>query len=219
VSPDREAGFEAVDADILRELMNIAFGKAGADLADVLDMFVVLNVPDVQVIPAARLHDHIGAEIRSQPGISVVEQDFWGDFQGNAFLILPAVAGKNLLALLAPEEGTPATGSTDPYAAMDSLEGDTLMEMGNIIIGACVGKLAELLGTVVSYSPPSVSVDDDLGRAIRADLFEPGYSAVVLQTVFSFGNRDVKGFVFLVSSRESVQWLKAALHRFMAQYE
>jgi len=101
----------------------------------------------------------------------------------------------------------------------DALEKETLMEIGNILIGACVGKLAELLKDSVTYSPPRVVTENTPNDAIPASLFDPSASAIVLKTVFSFEERNVNGFLFLVTSHDSILWLKKSLITFMEQFE
>jgi chemotaxis protein CheC len=101
---------------------------------------------------------------------------------------------------------------------MEELERESLMEVGNIVISACVGKLAELLGTAVRYTPPSATMDRAPASAIPPDLFDPGQSAVVLQTRLCFRDHDLRGFMSLVNSGGSIRWLRTALDRFMAQY-
>ena len=123
------------EQDILQEIMNIAFGKAAADLAEVINIFVVLSVPNIQLLKGAELPDYLRDELRDFTDISIVEQNFRGKFRGSAFLIFPAGAGKELISLLDTDhEMAFESGS------IDILEKETLMEVGNILIGACVGK-------------------------------------------------------------------------------
>jgi len=201
------------EQDILQEIMNIAFGKAAADLAEVINIFVVLSVPNIQMINATELPEYIGREVADYSSVSVVEQDYWGQFLGNAFLVFRDGAGKELVSLFGCEEEGFACES------LDMLERETLMEVGNILIGACVGKLAELLGDAVSYSPPRVSTRMPPAEAIPAGLVVPESTAIVLKTVFRFNERDVEGFMFLVTNHASITWLKSALAAFMEQYE
>ncbi len=93
------------------------------------------------------------------------------------------------------------------------------MEVGNILIGACVGKLSELLGDSVTYSPPRVVTENASNDAIPAKLFASYSSAIALKTLFCFNERDVNGFLFLVTSHASIIWLRKALVTFMKQYE
>ena len=102
---------------------------------------------------------------------------------------------------------------------MDVLESETLMEVGNILIGACVGKIAELLKDVVSYTPPIVAVETGYKEALSGSRYDPDSTAIVLKTDFCFEKRDITGFLFLVTSNDSVAWLREALKLFIEQYE
>jgi len=201
------------EKEILQEIMNIAFGKAAADLAEVINIFVVLSVPHIEMLRAQELPKYLKKQINNYDMISIVEQNFWGDFKGSAFLIFQASAGRELIAIF---------GDDSDSFGMESaaaLEKETLMEIGNILIGACVGKLAELLRDSVTYSPPRVVTENTPNDAIPASLFDPSASAIVLKTVFSFQERNVNGFLFLVTSHDSILWLKKSLVTFMEQYE
>ncbi len=202
------------ERDILQEIMNIAFGQAAADLAEVVNIFVVLSVPDIRIVPAADLPQYIHTEFSEFGNISIVEQNFWGEFRGNALLIFPSDSGRELVSLL----GDGDLASFEAQAS-DFLENETLMEVGNILIGACVGKVAELLKDVVTYSPPRVIIENHPSISMPDTLFDPGNSAIILKTVFCFNERNVNGFLFLITSHKSVAWLKKALADFMEQYE
>lgn len=202
------------ERDILQEIMNIAFGKAAADLAEVINIFVVLSVPYIRVLKASQLPDYLRDEIRDFSSISIVEQNFRGKFKGSAFLVFPAGAGKGLITMLgADHEANFETGS------LEVLEKETLMEVGNILIGACVGKMTELLGDVVTYSPPKVVVENEPRDILPKNLFDPEYTAIVMKTDFSFDERNVSGFLFLVTTHDSVAWIKQSLAEFLEQYE
>jgi chemotaxis protein CheC len=202
------------EKDILQEIMNIAFGKAAADLAEVINIFVVLNVPRIQVLMGAELSGYLREEISDFSDISIVEQNFRGKFRGSAFLVFPSGAGKELVAMLdADHEETFESGT------IDLLEKESLMEVGNILIGACVGKMSELLGDVVTYSPPKVVIENHPNEIIPNNLFDPEYTAIVMKTLFQFDDRNISGFLFLVTTHDSVAWLQQSLARFLEQYE
>ncbi len=194
--------------------MNIAFGKAAADLAEIINIFVQLSVPMIALVKAVDLPDYLKHEMKSGQRISIIEQNFWGEFKGSAFLVFQSGAGKELISLLGSD-----LDSSFEAESVEVLERETLMEVGNILIGACVGKVAELLQDVVTYSPPRVIVENNPNDAIPQSLFDPSYTAIVLKTLFCFNERDVNGLLFLVTSQESIGWLKQALSAFMEQYE
>lgn len=200
--------------DILQELMNIAFGRASADLAEVIDTYVVLNVPEVRTMKAVDLPDFISTEICNHDNISIVEQSYLGKFKGMALLIFPSGSGRELLNLFG--DGSDGYGED---VSMAALEKESIMEVGNILIGACVGKVVELLDDVVSFSPPRIIIEDHPKDAIPAEIFDPDSLATVMRTVFQFSERDINGYFFLINSSESFLWLKKALNLFMEQYE
>ena len=99
------------------------------------------------------------------------------------------------------------------------LEKETFLEIGNILIGACIGKIAELLGDVISYSPPRVVVDKSIRSVVYDNLYDPDNLAIVLRTVFEFNEKNISGYMFILTKQESFAWLKTALHKFLEQYE
>jgi len=201
------------EKDILQEIMNIAFGRAASDLAEYIDIFVILSVPYIKLLQAADLPPYINKEIKDYDKVSVVEQNFWGKFKGNAFLIFPAGTGKRIISLF---DGGDDFFESDPIY---ELEKETFREVGNILIGACIGKIAELLGDVITYSPPRVVVEKSHRGIVSDNLFEPDNLAIVLRTIFDFNEKNIGGYLFIVTSQESFTWLKAALHKFVEQYE
>lgn len=202
------------ERDILQEIMNIGFGSGAADLAGVIDLHVQLSVPTVKVIPSRELLDYIRTEMPDASEISIIEQNFWSKFKGMAMLAFTAGAGRALLDLLG--DMNEEKFESDP---MRILEKETLMEVGNILVGACVGKVAELLGDVVTYSPPRVLIGALEDANVSKAVFDPKNYVIILQTIFHFGKQDVQGYLFLIASHDSIGWLRQALNAFMSQYE
>lgn len=199
---------------ILQEIMNISFGKSAADLADVIDTHVVLSVPFIKIMQVHDLPTYFKDHVKEYKTISIVEQKFWGRFKGDALLVFSSGAGKELIKMLQHE--TSPGFESDP---IDILERETLMEVGNILIGACIGKLAELLKDVVTYTPPMVVVERNYSDAITENRYDPSSTAIVLKTDFCFDKGGVSGFLFLITSKDSVTWMKEALRLFIEQYE
>ncbi|WP_235606799.1 chemotaxis protein CheC [Syntrophotalea acetylenivorans] len=206
--------FSNLEKDILQELMNIGFGQAAADLAQVIDLSIELSVPDIQLFKASDLRDHIANEVDSETEFSLVEQYFLGKFKGIALLVFPAKAGKQLVSLFGLQDQRNA-----PSERLELLEKEAMIEVGNILIGACVGKITELLNDVVIYSPPRVMIQDVCNSTLPKNLFDPDSMAISMKTVFHFEQQEISGQLFLIANHESISWLKTALHAFMEQYE
>jgi len=201
------------ETDTLQEIMNIAFGRAASDLAEYIDIFVVLSPPNIKVLQSFDLPSYLNNELKDYDKISVVEQNFWGKFKGNAFLVFPSGTGKRMISLFNSEN---KIFESEPSY---ELEKETFLEIGNILIGACIGKIAELLGDVTTYSPPRVVVENSLRGVVYDNLSDPDNLAIVLRTVFEFNEKNISGYMFILTKQESFAWLKTALQKFLEQYE
>ena len=93
------------------------------------------------------------------------------------------------------------------------------MEVGNILIGACSGKLAEILKTHISYSPPFAMINEPLEQAVEQLGLRESEQMLVLKTSFSFEGRDLSGLMLISEQESSFAWIKAALDLFMTEYE
>nr|WP_320115516.1 chemotaxis protein CheC [uncultured Desulfuromonas sp.] len=214
-SENLEDIFAQDEKDILQEVMNIAFGQASAELAEVIDIFVILSVPDIQVLKGNELPDYLCGELQSNGTVNIIEQSFLGKFAGQALLIFPTGAEKDLLTLFNQDQDDIQDNND---VDMDTLEQETLIEVGNILIGACIGKIAELLDDVVTYDPPrlmakDLCLDDCTQSPVAAESF-----VISIRTVFRFEQQNVEGYLFLITNQQSIDWLKKALLAFLESF-
>ena len=203
--------FSDNEKDILQEIMNIAFGSASADLAKVIELYVVLSVPNIQLLKMKEIGTYLDSSTAEFDKTAIIEQKFWGDLKGSSFLVFPYGESVNFNALLSDSE----CGHDDVTFSHD----EVLMEVGNIMIGACVGKLSELLNTFVTYSPPQLIFDQNGSTEKAIGTLDQNQTVIAMKTLFEFENQDISGFLLLLTNEESIQWLKNALNDFMDAYE
>jgi len=208
-----EEVFSSEEKDILQEVMNIAFGQATAELAEVIDIFVILSVPNIKVVKGRDLPEYFINEMNGSNVVNLVEQNFLGKFSGQALLIFPSGAEKELIKLFNQDN------AEDIYNVdMDTLEQETLIEVGNILIGACIGKITELLSDFVTYDPPRLLVQD-LSKSTPSQFpVDEDSFAISIRTVFRFEQQNVEGYLFLITKQRSIQWLKKALQTFLESF-
>ena len=194
------------ELDALQETMNIGFGQAAAALSEVINMHVILNVPKIAMLAPQDIPSFVQGELEGPAAFSIVEQFFLGRFNGTSFLLLPQDEGEKLVELFDenPEPDRPST-------YLDALERDTIVEIGNIIIGACVGKIAEMLKDVVTYQPPRYYSGPLGSELIATQLRSSNGLALVFKTIFHFETQDVYGLLFLVTGEGSANWIKGAV--------
>lgn len=206
--------FSRDEKEILEEVMNIAFGSASAELGEVIDIHVSLNAPEVHVTDIQSVPDYFQSIREDNEGIKIIEQNFWGDFAGRSFLVVSVNTGNDLISLA---EGTPPGDET--MARTEIRHNGVLLEIGNILIGACIGKIGELLTTVVTYSPPFMADADKPFTDLIADFCEPAMRAIVIKTVFAFENKSTTGLLLTITKPASIAWMRHALMNFMESYE
>jgi len=208
--------FSEEEKEILQEIMNIAFGNATADLAEAIDIFVVLSVPNIRVINIGELSEYLRANIEDSSETTIVDQKFQGDFSGSGFLVFPTGAKGNLISLLEDETVGASQNSTESKPIMEK---EFITEISNILIGACVGKMTELLNTFVTYSPPTIMQGNSNEYRFMIDNFDPKQSAIAMKTVFQFKQKNIEGFLLILTDQMSIGWLRKSLNDFMKSYE
>jgi chemotaxis protein CheC len=202
-----------LEKDALQEIMNISFGQAAADLSDVINLYVTLTVPYIDILRFNGVLPLISKDISGTDGMGMVKQFFSGKFSGSSVLIFPHGEGKKLLRLF---DENYATSSLD--SDVDILERETLIEISNIIMGACISKIAELLKDVVSYSPPRYYSQEQIHGALEGAFSGNESFAIFFKTMFHFKEFDASGFLFMISDQSTLEWLKKAIDEYLSQY-
>jgi chemotaxis protein CheC len=202
-----------LERDALQELMNIGFGQAAADLSAVIHLYVTLTVPYIDVLQLSDVHRTIRREMPDTHDLSMITQFFSGRFNGTAFLVFPHGEGKKLLKMFSDD-----VGEGLEELELDALAKDSLVEISNIIIGACISKIAELLEDRVSYSPPRYYGAEQIEAALAQAFGNRASFAIFFKTVFHFKDFDATGFLFLVSNDETLGFLRKAIAGYLAQY-
>ena len=130
--------------DALREVSNVAMGRAAALLAKVLGVFVQLPVPQVNIFEVSELHMTLLDAQRGER-FSAICQGFIGE----------AIAGEALLLFHDSEVGDMARllGWQPKNEAQTS---EMLLDLASILIGACLAGIAEQLDLRFSQGHPQL---------------------------------------------------------------
>ncbi len=201
-----------MELDALQETMNISFGSAAADLAEIMDLFIHLTVPEIFSVRVGRLPEYINTKIKDFAGARVVQQKFYGDFSGMAFLIFPFGDENDLISFFQNSQNHDLRSDQ-----ADDLENEVLLEVSNILIGACIGRIFEMLDSRISYEPPLILRGQDFDEQfVRSELASQDL-AITMKTCFSFQDRNTKGYLILINGEESIPHLKKALSRFFGE--
>jgi chemotaxis protein CheY-P-specific phosphatase CheC len=131
--------------DGLREVSNVAMGRAADLLARLLEVFVELPVPKVNFLESGELQMAL-LDAAGNDDVSALCQGFiGGGISGEALLLLHESSYADLAALLSH------TGEVD-----DSAKVELLMDTASLLIGAFMNGLADQLDISFSISHPIV---------------------------------------------------------------
>lgn len=136
---------EPVLRDCYQEIANVAMGQAGNLLARILDVFVMLPIPNVNLIEVSELSMALSA-VEAHESTSGVCQGFIGaGISGEALLILNDSSFKDVAKLMNYQ-----------HTLDESTELELLMDMANVLIGACLNGVSEQLDMPFSQGHPVV---------------------------------------------------------------
>lgn len=129
--------------DVFQEIANVAMGRAADLLARLLNNYVVLPIPVVNLLERNELKMALSS-VKSVDSVSAVCQGFVGSrISGEALLIFNDTSFQDIAEL------TEFKGDITP-----DIELELLMDIANILIGACLKGLTEQLDVSFSQGQP-----------------------------------------------------------------
>lgn len=144
--------------DCLQEIVNVAMGQAGDSLARLLEVFVTLSIPKIQTLSPNEVRDALRAFVDAEY-VSAIRQSFHDSkgqdgLRGEALVVFGDASFKELAELLAYEDED----------LSEELERELLLDISNVLNGACLNGVADQLGEELIYSAPSI-----LGQHVPVD--------------------------------------------------
>ncbi len=179
--------------DVLAEVCNMGLGVAAASLSEMVGDEVELSVPKVEFMPRAEVVRRLGVEHKEV--LKGVEQQFGGDIGGHALLLFPDEHSMNLVRLLLANAGLSDSG------ALNELEQEALLEVGNIVLNATLSVFADTLELDLGSTLPNRV--EGLGREVVDSIFERNPDTIddevlVVAIDFSVHEQPVSGWVSLL---------------------
>jgi chemotaxis protein CheC len=203
MSPIKRPSYLRIDA--IKELGNIGAGHAVTGLAKLLKKRVDVNVTNVDLIPVKIIFNLFNGP---ESMVSVVYIEAYGEgFRGMMFLLFPHPEAVRLVEL--------ATGKRPPGDRLkDEFSLSVLREIGNIMCGCYLNALAAFVRKRLLHTVPQVS-NDMLGAvmdSVLVDLSMESDYALMLETAFTLGEDECKGFLFFIPTTESLEMIYQAIN-------
>lgn len=195
--------------DAVTELLNIAIGHAASALNEMVEEEVRLSVPFIDFVGRTEAAERLQKASPEDNRSIAVKQHFDGQFYGDVMLIFPERKSLDLVRSI--------MGDAVPLESMTELEQEALMEVGNVILNACLGSMANQLSQRIESSLP-IYVRGN-GRKIlevgdEADL-PRGDLVMFLHVDFALQKRDIYGYVAFVMDIASAQSFRDLIDEYM----
>lgn len=189
---------------VLREVGNIGAGHAATALSKMLSSEIQMNVPRVAVVGFDEISDVVGGAEQLVIGIFLRVE---GDIPGSIFFLLEIESAKRLVSGMV---GSLADENAEEFS---EIEISALQEIGNILAGSYLSSLADFTRKEMFPSPPALAVDM-AGAIMSIGLIQLGPMAdfaLVVDTEFLQGDKEIEGHFFLLPDPGSVETLFSSL--------
>lgn len=186
------------EIDVLQELMNVAYGDATAVVAEMLEAFASLSIPNINILKTSELIK----QLESLKGESYFfsTQAFNGEFNGESAFFIDNVSAKNLAKHL----------ELDSDEDLD----DAILELTNVLTSSLTTRLAQEMQTEVKFSLPSISkLPHDQINATQT--FKEYSQVIVIDTQLDFKDQKINGEIFILTQDGSIGWLKNQLNNIL----
>jgi chemotaxis protein CheC len=201
------------EQDALQELFNIGMGRAATSLERMLGTEICLSVPFLSMLPPPKAASLI-ENPQHNTEVNTVRQSFSGPFSGTALLIFPEANCVELIRTLVDD--------SVPLETLGELEQDSLLEIGNIVLNACLGSFANLMQKEIEFELPTF-LKGNCHNLLTRDGNGGGEPLVFLVINFNScegtpDSRSIKGFVVLLLDARGSADLQQELQHLLGEY-
>ncbi len=190
--------------DTIIELLNIGMGQAGNSLSQMVNEEVQLSIPIIELLSRQQVSNRLKNELNR---IAVVKQHFDGFFWGDALLLFLPEKSFELVRVLMKDNV--------PTNILPQLEPDTLTEVGNVIIGACLSSLANVLTQELTSDLPTFMTGTTL-EILDTLVHQTDEIIMFVRMDFALPTKNIDGYVAFVLEIPSVEQLKARIDKYLA---
>lgn len=190
--------------DVYQELANVAMGQAADLLARMLGGFVILPIPNVNVLEVSELHMALNSAAGTDT-LSAVCQGFIGAGIAGEALVLFHDSSFADLGRLMGHQG----------ALTRAIELELLMDMSNVLIGAFLRGFANQLDTPFSQGHPSVlGQHRPIEELIQANKHR-WKRTLAIEINYQIRNHQVQCDLLLLFTEDSIQFMNHKIEHLM----
>jgi chemotaxis protein CheC len=190
--------------DALVEIFNISIGRAAAALSSIVNEEIALTVPSLQFMQATEAAQQLGL---NEQRICGVTQNFSGPFRADAMLMFPEDRSLEIVRLM--------LGEAYSLEELSDLEQEAMSEIGNILLNACIGSIANLIGAHFDSTLPEVRMGQG-SDLLRNNLHSLDDTVLLVYIDFNIAARTIQGYMAFLMDVPSINGLLGSIDGFLA---
>ena len=168
-----------LERDIIREILNIGLARAADSFAVVAQDRVLLEVPSIDLL----MSDDILSKVREYQARHVpIQSDIRGDFNGTTLMFFSGQHVQRLSRVCLRMQ-------TTETLEVNELQESLLLEISNIITGALVTQLANILKANI-YGAPPIAPRGDIAESMQNLVPEQQLQPLIFSVITQFSDRD-----------------------------
>jgi chemotaxis protein CheC len=168
-----------LERDIIREILNIGLARAADSFAVIAQEKVLLEVPNLNIVSGRSILEKV-RELQEQHVI--IQSDIRGEFNGTTLMFFSGQHVQRLSRVC-------LRMNTSDSTQIDEMQESLLLEISNIITGALVTQLANILKANI-YGAPPVNPRDDMAKALQSLMLDrPMVQPLIFSVITQFSDK------------------------------
>ncbi len=168
-----------LERDIIREILNIGLARAADSFAVIAQERVLLEVPSIDLL----MSNDILSRVREYQSRHVpIQSDIRGDFNGTTLMFFSGQHVQRLSRVCLRMQ-------TTETLEVNELQESLLLEISNIITGALVTQLANILKANI-YGAPPIAPRGDIAESMQNLVPEKQLQPLIFSVITQFSDRD-----------------------------
>lgn len=195
-----------LEADTLVEIFNIGVGHAAASMSAIVNEEVMMSVPTLRFVRRSEAASNLDAG----GALCGVSQHFDGAYATEAILMFPEGKSFEIVRLM--------VGDAVPLNELGEMEREAMSEIGNIVLNACVGTLANMFKKELRGSLPVYRVGSSTHILNPTDdANDP--PVMMLRIDFSLCKQEIEGYLAFILDISALQDLREQIRLFLLPYD
>ena len=200
---DNNFQLSELQRDAIIEFLSIGMGNAANSLSQMVNEEVKLSIPALELLTPQQVTNYFSTKSHAK----AVKQHFHGPFWGDVLLLFDPENSFQFVQVWLKNKV--------PQALLTEIEPEALIEISNIIIGACLSSLADILTQELIPEIP-IFMTGTTAEILDMNTIQQEEIVMFLQVDFSLSTQEIKGYVAFILEIPSVERFKASIDKYLS---